>query len=61
VLVTREFPEIAAPTLRLANPYLAFARAIALLHPSPVYPPGIHPTAVIDSTAIIGAEAHIGA
>jgi UDP-3-O-[3-hydroxymyristoyl] glucosamine N-acyltransferase len=61
VLVAPDFPEIAAPTLRLANPYLAFAQAIALLHPSPVYPPGIHPTAVIDSSAIIGAEAHIGA
>ncbi|MGA9717650.1 MAG: UDP-3-O-(3-hydroxymyristoyl)glucosamine N-acyltransferase [Acidobacteriaceae bacterium] len=61
VLVAPEFPEIAVPTLRLANPYLAFAQAIALLHPSPVYPPGIHPTAVIDPTAVIGESAHIGA
>jgi UDP-3-O-[3-hydroxymyristoyl] glucosamine N-acyltransferase len=61
VLVAPEFPEIAVPTLRLANPYLAFAHAIALLHPSPVYPPGVHPTAVIDPTAIIGENAHIGA
>jgi UDP-3-O-[3-hydroxymyristoyl] glucosamine N-acyltransferase len=61
VLVAPEFPEIAAPTLRLANPYLAFAQAIALLHPSPVHLPGIHPTAVIDPTASIGADAHVGA
>ena len=61
VLVAPDFPEIAAPTLRLANPYLAFAEAIALLHPSPVYPPGIHPTAIIDPTAEIGSGAHIGA
>jgi UDP-3-O-[3-hydroxymyristoyl] glucosamine N-acyltransferase len=61
VLVAPDFPEIAAPTLRLANPYLAFAQAIALLHPSPVYPPGIHPTAIIDPTAEIGPGAHIGA
>ncbi len=42
VLVAPEFPEIAAATLRLANPYLAFAKAIGLFHPSPVYPPGVH-------------------
>jgi UDP-3-O-[3-hydroxymyristoyl] glucosamine N-acyltransferase len=53
VLVAPEFPEIAAATLRLANPYLAFAKAIGLFHPSPVYPPGVHSTAVIDPTASI--------
>jgi len=61
VLVAPEFPEIAAATLRLANPYLAFAHAIGLLHPSPVFPPGIHATAVIDPTATVGPGAHIGA
>ena len=61
VLVAPEFPQIAAATLRLANPYLAFAEAIRLLHPGQTYPPGVHPTAVIDPTAAIGAGAHIGA
>ena len=61
VLVAPDFPEIAAATLRLANPYLAFAEAIGLFHPSPVFPPGVHPTAVVDSTASIGAGAHIDA
>jgi UDP-3-O-[3-hydroxymyristoyl] glucosamine N-acyltransferase len=61
VLVAPEFPEIAAATLRLANPYLAFAQAIALLHPVPAYAPGIHPTAVIDPSATVGSGAHIGA
>jgi UDP-3-O-[3-hydroxymyristoyl] glucosamine N-acyltransferase len=61
VLVAPDFPEIAAVTLRLANPYLAFAHAIALLHPSPLFPPGIHSTAVIDPSASIGTGAHIGA
>ncbi|HEY1964682.1 MAG TPA: UDP-3-O-(3-hydroxymyristoyl)glucosamine N-acyltransferase [Acidobacteriaceae bacterium] len=61
VLVAPEFPEITAATLRLANPYLAFAQAIALLHPVPAYPPGVHPTAVIDPTATVGSDAHIGA
>ncbi|HZD76817.1 MAG TPA: UDP-3-O-(3-hydroxymyristoyl)glucosamine N-acyltransferase, partial [Acidobacteriaceae bacterium] len=61
VLVAPDFPEISAATLRLANPYLAFAQAIELFHPSPVFPPGVHSTAVIDPTAVIGTGAHIGA
>jgi UDP-3-O-[3-hydroxymyristoyl] glucosamine N-acyltransferase len=61
VLVTEDFPAIEAATLRLANPYLAFARAIDLFHPAPEYSPGTHPTAVIDPSAAIGAGAHIGA
>src|ERR1700751_1495310 len=61
VLVAPDFPEIAAATLRLANPYLAFAEAIALLHPVPAYAPGVHPTAVIDPSATVGSSAHIGA
>ena len=60
VLVTEDFEPIAAATLRTANPYLAFARAIDVFHPAPQYPPGIHPTAVIDPSATIGQGAHIG-
>jgi UDP-3-O-[3-hydroxymyristoyl] glucosamine N-acyltransferase len=46
--------------LRSADPQLDFARAIELFHQPPPYPPGIHPTAVIASTAHIGEGAHIG-
>src|SRR5487761_2145020 len=61
VLVEPEFPEITAATLRIKNPYLAFARALGLVYQPPSYAPGIHPTAVIDPTAVIGEGAHIGA
>ena len=61
VLVEPEFQEIAAATLRIQNPYLAFSRALAFFYQPPVYSPGIHPTAVIDPTAEIGEGAHIGA
>ncbi len=61
VLVEPEFPEISAATLRIKNPYYAFSRALALFYQPPSYPPGIHPTAVIDPTAEIGEGAHIGA
>jgi len=61
VLVEPEFEPIGAATLRIPNPYLAFARALELLYQTPSYPPGIHPTAVIAPTAQIGPHAHIGA
>jgi len=61
VLVEPEFPEITAATLRIKNPYHAFSRALALFYQPPSYPPGIHPTAVIDPTAEIGEGAHVGA
>ena len=54
VLVEPGFQEISAATLRLNNPYLAFSRALALFYQPPAYPPGIHPTAVIDPSAEIG-------
>jgi UDP-3-O-[3-hydroxymyristoyl] glucosamine N-acyltransferase len=61
VLVEPGFPEIATATLRLADPYLAYAKTIELFYREPVYPPGVHPTAAIARTARIGARAHVGA
>ncbi|MGA2249526.1 UDP-3-O-(3-hydroxymyristoyl)glucosamine N-acyltransferase [Terracidiphilus sp.] len=61
VLVEPEFPEVATPTLRIKNPYYAFARALGFFYQPPAYPPGIHPTAVIDPTAEISEGTHIGA
>ena len=52
------------PQLVVPNPYLSFAKAIALLHPEPepewtsVY---IHPTATIDKTCQIAVGATVGA
>ncbi len=61
VLVEPEFPEIAAATLRIKNPYHAFSRALGMFYQPPTYQEGVHPTAVIDPTAEIGPGAHIGA
>jgi UDP-3-O-[3-hydroxymyristoyl] glucosamine N-acyltransferase len=49
------------PLLISDNPRLAFCRAGALLHPSKVYKAGIHPTAVVHSTAKIAPTAAIDA
>ncbi len=60
VIVGQGFPAISAPILRSRNPYLAFARAIELFYSAPKYEPGIHPTAVVHTSAKIGPDAHIG-
>jgi UDP-3-O-[3-hydroxymyristoyl] glucosamine N-acyltransferase len=61
VIVSPDFPQIAAPTLRSDNPYLTFARAIELFYHPPAYAPGVHPSAVIHPSARIGKNAHVGA
>jgi UDP-3-O-[3-hydroxymyristoyl] glucosamine N-acyltransferase len=60
VLVEFGFPDIGTRTLRVTDPYLAYAKAIELFYEEPRYEPGIHPTAVIAHTARIGAGSHIG-
>jgi UDP-3-O-[3-hydroxymyristoyl] glucosamine N-acyltransferase len=61
VIVEPGFGTIAAPTLRIKNPYLAFACAIEIFHPPLRYKPGVHPTAVIAESAKLGSRAHVGA
>jgi UDP-3-O-[3-hydroxymyristoyl] glucosamine N-acyltransferase len=61
VIVAEHFPAIATPTLRVANPYLAFARAIELFYQPPQYAPGVHSSAVIHGSATIGKNASIAA
>jgi UDP-3-O-[3-hydroxymyristoyl] glucosamine N-acyltransferase len=61
VLVEEDFPDISAATLRTANPYLAFARAIEVFYQPPAYAAGIHPTAVIHPTSRLGPDCHVGA
>ncbi len=60
VIVAENFPAIQPVMLRVKDPYLSFARALELFYPAQGYAPGVHPTAVVDSSARIGAGAHIG-
>jgi UDP-3-O-[3-hydroxymyristoyl] glucosamine N-acyltransferase len=47
--------------LRARDPYLAYTRALRLFHPEATFEPFVHPSAVIDATAQIGAGVWIGA
>jgi UDP-3-O-[3-hydroxymyristoyl] glucosamine N-acyltransferase len=49
------------PAIHVPDVRLALARAIALLHPAPRLPQGIHPTAVIGADVRLGADVAIGA
>lgn len=60
LILSEDFEPLPIPTLRSANPYLTFAKALELFYTPPRFEPGIHPTACIHSTARIGARAHIG-
>lgn len=46
--------------LLLDNPYLGYARISHWFDPTPAAPPGIHPSAIVDSSATIAASASIG-
>ena len=51
----------ALPRILTANPYLYFARVSALLNPTPRPATGVHSTAVIAPSAVIGADVSIAA
>jgi UDP-3-O-[3-hydroxymyristoyl] glucosamine N-acyltransferase len=60
VIVSEDFPAIPGAMLRSRNPYLCFARCLEMFYQPPTYAPGIHPTAVVHSSAKIGSNSHIG-
>jgi UDP-3-O-[3-hydroxymyristoyl] glucosamine N-acyltransferase len=60
VIVDEKFLPIQKSTLRTKNPYLGFAQALQLFYQAPQYEAGVHPTAVVHSSAKIGKNASIG-
>ena len=61
VLVGMESGALGVPVLRVKDPYLAFAQAVAMFYEAPTYLPGVHRTAVVADTATIGLGVHLGA
>ena len=53
--------EAPLPSLVSGNPYLTFARAVALVRPGPRLAPGVDPSARVDPSAELGPEVHVGA
>ena len=61
ILVAEAIPTLPIPQLISTNPYLDFARALALFYQPPRPKTGIHPTASVADSASIGENASIGA
>jgi UDP-3-O-[3-hydroxymyristoyl] glucosamine N-acyltransferase len=60
VLASQHLAGTQSATLVSKNPYLDFARALALFYEAPKAPLGIHPTAVVAASAKLGANAAVG-
>jgi UDP-3-O-[3-hydroxymyristoyl] glucosamine N-acyltransferase len=61
ILVAAPIQGLASAQLISANPYLDFARALALFYQPPRPKTGIHPLACVSTSACIGDNASIGA
>lgn len=61
IFASEPLREATSATLVSSNPYLDFARALAFFHPVTRPPRGIHPTAMVASSAVIGPDASVGA
>ncbi len=59
-VIAAEGVAVPGAALRSPEPYAAFARALALLHPVPRPPAGVHPSACLDPSAVLGDDVSIG-
>src|SRR5436305_9086340 len=60
ILVSEALTGMEIASLVSDNPYLDFARALALFYQPPRPAPGIHPMAYVAPTAVIGENCSIG-
>jgi len=61
ILLAEPIPSLRMPQLISSNPYLDFARALALFYQPPRPRSGVHPTASVADSARVGENASIGA
>lgn len=61
LIIPEDFVFNRLPVLRAKNPYLEFAKLMALFYPPPKFPSGVHPTAIVAESASINFSVHIGA
>lgn len=60
VLVDGPYSSDQKVLIRVASARIAFAKTLALFFPEPVFPAGVHPTAVVAASATIDPTAHLG-
>jgi len=60
IIVDGNFASKTKVLIRVPSARVAFAKILPLFFPDPVFKPGVHPTAVVSSSAQIDPSAHIG-
>lgn len=60
IIVDGQFASACKVLIRVSNARVAFAKVLALFFPEPVFPPAVHPTAIIAASARVDPTAHIG-
>lgn len=62
-VILREADAAACPTAALItkDPYVAYARMAAVVHPSATREPGMHASAVVAASAVVDASVHLSA
>ncbi len=60
IIVDGSFTSANKVLIRVANARVAFAKALELFFPEPIFAPGIHPTALIAASARVDPTAHVG-
>jgi UDP-3-O-[3-hydroxymyristoyl] glucosamine N-acyltransferase len=60
VILRESDPACSKPTLRTADPYAAFAKALLLFYPPEAVPVGVHPSAIVHPDARLEDEVSVG-
>jgi UDP-3-O-[3-hydroxymyristoyl] glucosamine N-acyltransferase len=60
IILAEDAPAAPCAMLRASNPYLAFARALALFGADERPAPGVHPAAFVDPSAVLGRDVSVG-
>jgi UDP-3-O-[3-hydroxymyristoyl] glucosamine N-acyltransferase len=60
IIASDALPAAPCAILRASNPYLTFARAVAIFAPADPAPQGVHPTAIVDPGASLGQGVSVG-
>lgn len=60
VIIDGAFTSTRKVLIRVPNARIAFAKVLPLFFPAPVFPPGIHSTAIVPESAAVDPTAHIG-
>ena len=60
ILVAGSYASTTKVLIRVKNARVAFAKVLPLFFPEPIFPPGVHPSAVVAKSAQIDPTAHVG-